>query len=805
MATDNDGLTTTSAPITLIVAPNQAPTVSITAPVSGTNFTTGDVVAIAATAADVDGTVAQVEFFVDGTSIGIDNTLPYTANYTSVLGPHTIVARATDNLGLFTNSTTINITVLNNVPPTVSITAPTNGTVVTQGTVVTINATAADANGTVTQVQFFVNGVSVGIDATLPYSITWTSVAGTAALTAVATDNLGATTTSAVVNINVLDPNALPYQIGTVYNSCAPEIFSVPFIAVDTVHNVIGYDLTINWDANMVTPTGIITKMGDLMNANYFDVSQYYDLANSRVNIALSLNPNAPVGSFFTNVGKLFTIGFSKNTSFNAFDTTVFTVTNLTESYYNGVQAKLATNGRYITSGDSTFQANLVFWNTNLPILYNAVNPNQFLITNIYGMDNNCANQSIAAVQPDDSLGQFVYDYNNGPSIKIDRDILGTVDLISVLNAGTDVFYAKKVITMNPDYVPNIYKMLAMDVNQDGVVSAGDVSQLSQRIVLMIPEFKQAWNYDQAGNPLGPRSKDWVFISESMAMNYPDYQISANFPSADGIGYSKTHVPVVPTCLPVPIQIIGSCSHLLHETYQGVMLGDVDGSYLGHATDGFIKAETELATDTAVFDLAHAAYTPGFVSVPVFLKSASVINGVDFATKFNETKLQFDTVMDQTTYLDDYSYFNTTDRTIRVTATSLTGGAIQANTVLFMIRFVNLDGAMSVADLDSLHGYINGSATIIKVTTPAVGIETNDVLHSIQIYPNPATDVVKVIVAENATMQLFDFSGKLVLDNININANETNSIDLSTLANGVYSIKLFNNSFVKLQKIVIAK
>lgn len=91
-----------------------------------------------------------------------------------------------------------------NPPPTVALTAPANGATFNAGANITVSANAADANGTVTQVQFFRGATSLGTDTTSPYSVTWTNAAaGNYAITAVATDNAGATTTSATANITV--------------------------------------------------------------------------------------------------------------------------------------------------------------------------------------------------------------------------------------------------------------------------------------------------------------------------------------------------------------------------------------------------------------------------------------------------------------------------------------------------------------------------------------------------------------------------------------------------------------------------
>ncbi|MGN7818571.1 glycosyl hydrolase family 8 [Chitinophaga sp. 22536] len=91
-----------------------------------------------------------------------------------------------------------------NQSPTVSITAPANNTAYTAPASVTINADAADSDGTVKKVEFFNGSTKLGEDTTSPYSYTWNNVAaGSYALTAKATDNGNNSTTSATVNITV--------------------------------------------------------------------------------------------------------------------------------------------------------------------------------------------------------------------------------------------------------------------------------------------------------------------------------------------------------------------------------------------------------------------------------------------------------------------------------------------------------------------------------------------------------------------------------------------------------------------------
>jgi aryl-phospho-beta-D-glucosidase BglC (GH1 family) len=91
-----------------------------------------------------------------------------------------------------------------NQAPSVSITSPANNASFTAPANITISANASDADGSVSKVEFFSGTTKLGEDLTSPYSFTWSGVAaGTYSLTAKATDNAGAVTTSATVSITV--------------------------------------------------------------------------------------------------------------------------------------------------------------------------------------------------------------------------------------------------------------------------------------------------------------------------------------------------------------------------------------------------------------------------------------------------------------------------------------------------------------------------------------------------------------------------------------------------------------------------
>jgi fibronectin type 3 domain-containing protein/O-glycosyl hydrolase len=98
-----------------------------------------------------------------------------------------------------------------NAAPSVSLTAPTNGATFTAPATVDLAATAADSDGTVTKVDFYDGSTLLGTSTSAPYAYSWANVpAGPHTLSAKATDNAGATTTSAPVAITVTAPSTLP-------------------------------------------------------------------------------------------------------------------------------------------------------------------------------------------------------------------------------------------------------------------------------------------------------------------------------------------------------------------------------------------------------------------------------------------------------------------------------------------------------------------------------------------------------------------------------------------------------------------
>jgi uncharacterized protein (TIGR03118 family) len=98
-----------------------------------------------------------------------------------------------------------------NAAPSVALTSPTNGATFSSPASVTVEASASDTDGTVAQVEFFDGTNSLGVLSASPYTRTVILYAGSHALTAVAKDNQGATTTATPVTVTVTTVPSLTY------------------------------------------------------------------------------------------------------------------------------------------------------------------------------------------------------------------------------------------------------------------------------------------------------------------------------------------------------------------------------------------------------------------------------------------------------------------------------------------------------------------------------------------------------------------------------------------------------------------
>ena len=180
---------------------NEAPTVSFNSPNAGDTLATDTEVLLSVQAEDVDGSIADVRFFVNGKLIKRDASSPFRTPWVPTeFGNLTIEAVAIDNSGA-TSTTSVSVSASSpaNIPPEISFDLLNSADTLTVGTEVLLSAQAQDVDGSVVDVKFYVNGELVRRDASSPFRGPWSPTkSGNLTIEAVATDNLGATSTTEI-------------------------------------------------------------------------------------------------------------------------------------------------------------------------------------------------------------------------------------------------------------------------------------------------------------------------------------------------------------------------------------------------------------------------------------------------------------------------------------------------------------------------------------------------------------------------------------------------------------------------------
>ncbi|MBN1115970.1 MAG: T9SS type A sorting domain-containing protein [Bacteroidales bacterium] len=830
--------------ITYSSIPNTPPTVSISAPANATTVNKNEIVGIAATASDTDGSVNQVEFFVNGLSVGSDNAAPFTASWEALGTSAEIYAIATDNQGATSQSASVTINVNDPNPTLVSVTAPTaselldlndflltanasdadqpvqsvdfiiDGIVIgtdTDGTdgwsfllqniaasgitlgspvnvvaratnsdsemvasaavsatwenaspslaisnpasfpfdlslgdVLTITADASDVDGSITSVDFLINGtvVSTDNDGTDGFSYNYSAGStGSVSVSVRATDNSGAQVTVAGGTINNLYAGA-EYLLESVTEYCSSsDVFCMPVITpAGGVSGIIGYDIELVFDPSKVTPTGAIIVSEELI-ADRDWTSYNYNVVDSLVRASIYFNGSAPQGTSWNGEGQVFCVEFSRNFDFGNVDQAEFNLRLVTESRAAGITDIPSTaTSTYQTITETEFNGKLSFWSDNSAIAYeNGVN----LITNIYG---NVSGDAIS-VQPD-AAGNFTYNTANGTSISIDRDVDASVDVQSTIGA-YDAYLASRVAVEDVSFSPNVFQIIAMDVNRDGRIAAGDITQISQRAVGQLDQF----------------AADWVWVPNRTRLSDLQYRISAAYPVADGIGYSRLNVPVPADVMALPIEDPDGCPAIQTEEYKGILLGDVTGNYAD-------------APASPAFKSAATADITLYVNETSIIVKANSGNAIDLQLGVkNATEV----------------------------STSLQGAANIAGDVVKLALFGNsefndtkvanilLSEGINPADIEIISASLNEVESEVEITAEASSAVNSITTNAALIYPNPAKNEIKVEFEGVADVALVSITGQVV--SIERDVNGHTSFDVSELPAGNYTVIVGTQSY----------
>jgi hypothetical protein len=216
------------------------------------------------------------------------------------------------------------------------------------------------------------------------------------------------------------------------------------------------------------------------------------------------------------------------------------------------------------------------------------------------------------------------------------------------------------------------------------------------------------------------------------------------------------------------------------------------GAYenMGKSNDGAGSVLIINAFDSVFFDMFQASVVGNVVEVPVYFKSDDTINAVDFEFKYDQTKLEYDTILFAASYIEGLSFYNLNDSVVRLTSYSFTQPYAN-DSVLFKIRFTLLAGNQICAgDLNSVAALLNGDACSAFVTDCLTGIGESQSFAGLEIFPNPATTYLNIKYPADFSVEVFDYTGRLVSTGNQDKIDGLMMMPVGQLSPGTYVIRL---------------
>ncbi|WP_170113165.1 Ig-like domain-containing protein [Ahniella affigens] len=232
-AVDNQGAVTVSSPISVLIAPGLAPTVSLISPTASATYIAPENFELAVSAYDDFG-ITKVEYFDGTTKIGEVTSAPYSMawNGVSATGPHNLRAVAWDAAANSASSAIVQVQVNANQVPTITFTSP-SGQTVLEGTNVPLGVTVTDPDepSAVDQMEvvYYRNAAmdaasEIGRSNYFPYRSTWLNVPfgnGTQQVWARVWDRRGGPSAAATATFSVVQNQAPTVSLTTSASSGA--------------------------------------------------------------------------------------------------------------------------------------------------------------------------------------------------------------------------------------------------------------------------------------------------------------------------------------------------------------------------------------------------------------------------------------------------------------------------------------------------------------------------------------------------------------------------------------------------------
>ncbi|MGB0929348.1 MAG: S8 family serine peptidase [Chitinophagales bacterium] len=581
---------------------------------------------------------------------------------------------------------------------------------------------------------------------------------------------------------------------------CNATSYTMCIEAVDTLSEVMGINF------NMTYPEG--TMLVDAEPSARFQFSD--DLVDDVSSLA-SFSSVAPDGSLnvvvylsdiggtINGAGTLGCVEFQFTEEFHSdWSEASFGVNSFQESYILETKEMCVDDGLLTIDFDPGHE--LAFWvrgDESIPLTDDSENP----ITSIYTADEECATTSDENALLDENGTTII---GSSDYFKATRWV-GCEPLNPVVN-GDDALLTAKIVARDASYMPDIYALMAADVNDNGKVDGADISLILARSVGAICSYPVQADKD---------TSDWKFERYEVATGDSSWIIDPAYPFGTGQGADANNVPLASQCHYTPENTGDTCAYTF-SNYVAILKGDLDSTW-NQDVAMIAKSSGKLVIDLE----GMAASIDDKYYIPVYYNGEKAVNSVDFRLSFNSEELNIEEVKLASTNNGsqiNFAWNKYEENELLLSAYTLES-QINAGKPVFYLVTSTPPSEVSASSFNTNTAMLNGLPAGIEVISDELSTGIDELtasLHQIKAYPNPANESLNLAFSseeniEAVTYTVYDLTGRTIDEytrtrNSNGNGNAPLEIKTSDWIAGTYMITVQDGNdgrFLAREKVLI--
>ncbi|MEN9609799.1 MAG: hypothetical protein RLZZ628_613 [Bacteroidota bacterium] len=570
------------------------------------------------------------------------------------------------------------------------------------------------------------------------------------------TDSLGCTVSA---EITITLPNS-SYRLLGASIGCQSAGGCTPILLTRNISNINGYTIRLKFDSTKIQPASNHT-WGSLIQARDSAVLYQQVIRDTLVlTIGLQGGYNLSGGSGDTLICIAWRLAASIDPN------------QLTAPVTGFVEESMATGGQ------------------NVCAVYNTVQivPEGALMFNLFYQGSSPMNSSTdvnptyvwtgkqGAMQPESKVvnrtGGFLLSPWRNDSIQFSRKSLNSIGLPEM--SGNDAYVMSLVVAKHSKAEKNISKLLAMDVNGDGLINSGDITAVLRRIIHYQTGFVQAnFMADTVA---------WRHFPKAYLTERASFKLSTKYPEDDQVGISRLRVPKIEPIFHPHLNINCNATDV---PIVAILLGDADGSLATNGTNSKGKLSTSVTIDAK-----NSARNQDTFRIPIY--ASEQMNGFDCIIDHYSKQMEILSVTSASPNVVAMSNIDERTKQCFITGFSADADGIAPNQPLYYITVKT--ACIDPVVFGTVTPYLNGVLAHATVQTTC-SVPTQEInLEAVQVFPNPTNHWLTITYNQLPDrIQLFNVMGTL-LKNIEPTMQQT-QVDLSDLQQGIYLFKVKDKIF----------